>query len=104
GYPVERKAEELRINKLHLPSLLHIYDLFFYLEKSGWKMKDSRDVKNKYGLEHKDNIQRIFTNTNGKESIVYHLKENTLKQNMDKEKIDEKIKKYNKINESKRDR
>src|SRR5699024_5489837 len=46
GYPVERKARDLRIRKLHLPSTLHIYDLFFSLEKRGWKMTDSRDVKN----------------------------------------------------------
>lgn len=102
GYPVERKAEELRINKLHLPSLLHIYDLFFSLEKSGWKMTDSRDVKNKYGLDRKDSIQGIFTNPNGEESIVYILRENTLKMTIAK--MDGQIKKHSKIDESKRDR
>src|SRR5699024_12575316 len=84
GYPVERKAEELRINKLHLPILLHIYDLFFSLEKRGWKMTDSRDVKNKYGLDRKDSIQGIFTNPNGEERSVYILMENKLKRTIAK--------------------
>src|SRR5699024_2897171 len=102
GYPVERKAEDLRIGKLHLPSLLHIYDLFFSLEKWGWKMTDSRDVKDKYGLDRTDSIQDIFTNPNGKESMVYILMENVLKRTIAK--MDEQIKKHSKIDESKRAR
>src|SRR5699024_5303846 len=59
-------------------------------------------LKNKDGIDRKDSIQGIFTNPNGEESIVYILRENTLKMTIAK--MDGQIKKHSKIDESKRDR
>lgn len=99
GYPVEQKADDIKVTKLNVPSVLHIYDLFFPLEKLGWKMINSREVKKDFGLDRRDSMQGIFINPKGEKNIVYILMEKSLKMTIAK--MDEQIKKHSKIDQDK---
>lgn len=84
GYPVERVADDLRVNKRFLPYLLSANDIFVDLEPFGWTMQDSREVKRKYNMNRGDSLQGIFTSPKNKEYIFYVLKESTTERTLAK--------------------
>ena len=78
GYPVERKAYDLRVSENFLPYLLSTNDLIIDLKPFNWTYQDSREVKRKYNLNRGDSLQGILKN-NGKEYVIYMLMEKTTK-------------------------
>lgn len=71
GVTVERRADELRVNIGRLPFLLSTNDVMIDLERYGWEMKDSRDVKEKFELNRGANVQGMLTSPSGSEYLFY---------------------------------
>jgi len=84
GYPVERKASQLRVSENFLPYLLSTNDLMIDLMSFGWRMLDSREVKRKYSLNRGDSLQGILTSPGDKEYVFYMLMEKTTKPTLTK--------------------
>ncbi|WP_262173255.1 replication-relaxation family protein [Saccharococcus sp. Marseille-Q5394] len=71
GVPVERRADQLRINVRHLPFLLSTNDVMIDLEAYGWQMEDSRRVKAKFELNRGANVQGMLKSPRGTEYLFY---------------------------------
>ncbi|MFC5591689.1 replication-relaxation family protein [Sporosarcina soli] len=71
GVPVERRADQLRVNIRHLPFLLSTNDVMIDLETYGWEMKDSRSVKEKFELNRGANVQGMLKSPRGTEYLFY---------------------------------
>ena len=73
GVPVERRADQLRINIRHLPFLLSTNDVMIDLEAYGWQMKDSRKVKEKFELNRGANVQGMLKSPRGTELPLLYV-------------------------------
>lgn len=82
GYPVEREANELRVNSRLLPYLLSANDIMIDLAPYGWTMLDSREIKKKYELNRGGNIQGALISPEGVEYGFYIFKSSTSKKNL----------------------
>ncbi len=84
GYPVERRADDLRVSAYHLPYLLSTNDIMIDLSPYGWEMEDSREVKKRYQLNRSENIQGILKSPGGKEYVFYQFMSRTSAKNIEK--------------------
>ena len=84
GYPVERRAYDLRVRVRHLPFLLMTNDILMTLRQSNWKVQDSRKVKRLHNLNRGVNIQGMVRNPTKKEYILYTFLESTSVKNVEK--------------------
>ncbi|WP_193065421.1 replication-relaxation family protein [Oceanobacillus oncorhynchi] len=75
GFEMERKAHHQLPTKRHLPYVLLTNDLIIDLEPFDWTFKDSRTVKNEYQLNRGDSLQAMLRDPDGKEYIIYMLRE-----------------------------
>ncbi len=71
GYPVERRADDLRVRTYHVPYLLTTNEIFLRLQQAGWTIWDSRYVKHTFNLNRADNVQGIVTSPKGAAYVVY---------------------------------
>lgn len=65
GYTIVYSADELRVSEYYLPYLLSANELLIELESSGWWLLDSRETKERYGLNRNDNIHGTLVSPKG---------------------------------------
>lgn len=56
NYPVEYEADDLRVNQYRLPYLLSTNDLLIDMERYGWDVIDSREIKERHDLNRGANL------------------------------------------------
>ncbi|QKY69422.1 replication-relaxation family protein [Lentibacillus sp. CBA3610] len=84
GYPVERRADDLRVRRFHLPFVLSTNNILVKLEQAGWTVQDSRDVKRQYNLNRSSNVQGIITSPEGPAFTIYTFMHSTSAKNLAK--------------------
>lgn len=84
GYPLERKANGLRVSRFHLPYVLATNDILLNMCHSGWTIQDSREVKKHFCLNRSMNIQGTLESPNGKGYAFYTFTHSTSEKNMEK--------------------
>ncbi|GAB3051310.1 replication-relaxation family protein [Virgibacillus ainsalahensis] len=84
GYPLERKADDLRVRRFHLPFLLSTNNILVKLEQAGWTVQDSRDVKKQFNLNRSNNVQGMITSPTGIVFAIYTFLHSTSAKNLEK--------------------
>jgi|GEM_PF-3244815 len=84
GYPVERRADDLRVRRFHLPFVLSTNNILVKLEQAGWTVQDSRNVKRQYNLNRSSNVQGIITSPAGPAFTIYTFMHSTSAKNLAK--------------------
>ncbi|ALX47715.1 replication-relaxation family protein [Lentibacillus amyloliquefaciens] len=84
GYPVERRADDLRVRRFHLPFVLSTNNILVKLEQVGWTVQDSRDVKRQHNLNRSSNVQGIITSPAGPAFTIYTFMHSTSAKNLEK--------------------
>lgn len=84
GYPVERKAYDLRVSKLHLPFLLSANEIMIHLERYGWQFKDSRYIKGSHNLNRSSNVQGALISPHHDMYVIYTVLHEISDKNLEK--------------------
>ncbi|MFC3041607.1 replication-relaxation family protein [Virgibacillus xinjiangensis] len=84
GYPAERRADDLRVRRFHLPFVLTTNNILIKLEQAGWTVQDSRDVKKQYRLNRSTNVQGRVTTPDGMAFVIYTFLHSTSAKNLQK--------------------
>ncbi|WP_040980423.1 MULTISPECIES: replication-relaxation family protein [Oceanobacillus] len=96
GITIVRKAHHQLPTKRHLPYVLLTNDLIIDLEPFDWTFKDSRTLKNEYQLNRGDSLQAMLRDPDGKEFLIYMLRESVTEPTLVK--IQKEIESYSAIN------
>lgn len=84
GYDIQYKPTDLTVSSGMRPYIIAANDIMTYVTPHGWRMKDSREVKHEYGLNHGDQIHGSLTSPEGTEYGLFVLEKDTLVKNLGK--------------------
>lgn len=84
GYSIKRKAFDLLVTDESLPYLIEANNIMVELSPHDWKMRDSRETKERYNMNRGDQMHGTLLSPNGTEYGFFVLEKGTLDKNMAK--------------------